>query len=333
MKVDFRNVSRRRLLGAALVAPLLGLAPWQPALAQGFPGSKPIRLVVPFPAGGGTDMVGRWIARGMAQELKGTVIVENVAGATGTLGAAQVARAAPDGYTLLMGISATIAIAPALYKHLIYKPDTSFTPLARIAHGGTLIVVHPSLPVKTVKDLIEMASKPGSDLIYGSWGVGSGGHLAMEALQQHAKLKMSHVPYKGVAPMLQDLLGGQIKIAAIDIGTAAQYVQSGKLRAIAATASKRPSLLPDVPTLVEQGVPFDTESWFAVFGPANMPAPVIAELTKALERVLKSPEAPKFVRDLGMEGELISREAFARQVQKDSKAWADIVEKGGIKME
>ena len=133
--------------------------------------------------------------------------------------------------------------------------------------------------------------------------------------------------------MLQDLLGGHIKIAAIDIGTAGQYVQSGKLRAIAATGSKRPSMLPEVPTLVEQGVPFDTESWVAVFGPANMPAPVVAELTQALERVLKSPEAPKLVRDLGMEGDLISREAFTRQVVKDSRTWADIVQKGGIKME
>ena len=221
----------------------------------------------------------------------------------------------------------------ALYKQLTYKPDISFTPLARIAYGGNLIVVHPSLPVKTVKDLIEMSGKPGSELTYGSWGVGSGGHLAMEALNQHAKMKMSHVPYKGVAPMLQDLLGGHIKIAAIDIGTAGQYVQSGKLRAIAATGSKRPSMLPEVPTLVEQGVPFDTESWFAVFGPANMPAPVVAELTQALERVLKSPEAPKLVRDLGMEGDLISREAFTRQVVKDSRTWADIVQKGGIKME
>jgi tripartite-type tricarboxylate transporter receptor subunit TctC len=331
--MNFGNVSRRRLLGATLFGSVLEFAPWQHALAQEYPASKPIRLVVPFPAGGGTDIVGRWIARGLAQELKGTVVVENVAGATGTLGAGQVARAAPDGHTLLLGISATMVIAPALYKQLAYKPGSSFTPLARIAHGGNLIVVDPGLPVKNVNDLVEMARKSGGELTYGSWGIGSGGHLAMEALNQHAKLKMSHVPYKGVAPMLQDMLGGHIKIAAIDVATGGQYVQSGKLRAIASTGPKRSSLLPQVPTLVEQGVPFDSEVWFALFGPANLPGLVVAQLTQALERVLKSPEAPTMVRDLGMEGDLVSREAFAQQVQKDAKVWAEIVEKGGIKVE
>ena len=333
MKVTFQHVSRRRLLGVTLVAPLLALAPWPDVLAADYPGSKPIKLVVPFPAGGGADIVGRWVANGLAAELKGTVIVENVPGATGTLGAGQVARAAPDGFTLLLGISATNAIAPALYKQLPYKPESSFTPLARIAHGGNLIVVNPSLPVKNVNELIELVHKPGNDLVYGSWGVGSGGHLAMEAINQHAKTKIPHVPYKGVAPLLQDMLGGHIKLAAIDIGVGAQYVQSGKLRAIACTGSKRPSLLPQVPTLVEQGVPFDTESWFAVFGPADMPAPIVAELTQALQRVLKSPDAPRLVRDLGMEADPISREAFGQQVQKDVKVWAAIVDKGGIKME
>lgn len=324
---------RRRLLGAILLSPLLALAPWQAGWAADYPGSKPIRLVVPFPAGGGTDIVGRWIAKGLAQELRGTVIVENVPGATGTLGAGQVARATPDGHTLLLGISATNAVAPALYKQLPYRPATDFTPLARIAHGGNLIVVHPSLPVNNVGELIEMARRSGGELTYGSWGVGSGGHLAMEAVKQHAGARIAHVPYKGVGPLLQDLLGGHVKIAAVDTASGAQHVQSGKLRAIAATGPARPSLLPQVPTLVEQGVPFDTESWYAVFGPPGMPAPLVAQLRQALERVLASPDAPRLTRDLGMEAEPISREAFEQLVRKDIKVWADVVEKSGIKME
>lgn len=333
MKTTLHDPLRRRLLGATLLAPAMGFGLPQHARASEYPGSRPIRLIVPFPPGGGTDITGRWIAQGLAQELKATVIVENVPGATGTLGAGQVARAAPDGYTLLLGISATNAIAPALYKGLTYKPEVDFTPLARIAYGGNLFVVHPSLPVRNISELIELARKRGDELTYGSWGVGSGGHLAMEAVNQHAKTRISHVPYKGVAPMLQDLIGGHIKLAVIDLATGAPHVQSGKLRPLAASGSKRSSLLPQVPTLVEQGVPFDTESWYAVFGPARMPAPIVAQLTQALQNVLKSPEAAKKVHDLGMEITPIQREAFEQQVQKDIKVWAGVVERGGIKLE
>ena len=327
------ELRRRRLLGAAIAAPALGLLPFGHALAADYPGGKPIRLIVPFPAGGGTDITGRWIGQGLAQELKGTVIVENIAGATGTLGTAQVARAAPDGYTLLLGISATNAIAPALFKNLPYKPERDFTPLVRVAQGGNLFVVHPSLPVKSVDELIALARKPGNELVYGSWGIGSGGHLAMEAVKQHAKIDLPHVPYKGVAPLLQDLIGGNIKVAAVDLATGTPHVQSGKLRPIAVSGPTRSSLLPQVPTLVEQGVPFDTASWYAVFGPAKMPPALVAQLSQALERVLKSPEAAEKVRALGMEVEPISRDAFEQQVRKDIGVWAAIVDQGGIKLE
>ena len=333
MKIRIVSTSRRRLLGGALATPLLAIAPWRDAFAADYPGSKPIRLVVPFPPGGGTDITGRWIGQALAQELKGTVIVENLAGATGTLGTSQVARAAPDGYTLLLGISATNAIAPALFKNLSYKPERDFTPLARIAQGGNLMVVHPSLPVKSVDELIALARKPGSDLVYGSWGIGSGGHLAMEALKQHARLELPHVPYKGVAPLLQDLVGGTIKVAVVDFAAGAPHVQAGKLRPIAVSGPTRSSLLQQVPTLVEQGVPFDTASWYGVFGPARMPPALVAQLSQALERVLKTPEAAEKVRALGMEIDPISREAFEQQVRKDVSVWAAIVEKGGIKLE
>ena len=322
-------LTRRRLLGAAA----LGLLPAFAARAADFPGTQPIKLVVPFPPGGGTDIVGRWLAQALAQELKATVIVENLPGATGTMGSARVARAEPDGHTLLIGISATHAIAPALLKDVPYKPDRDFTPLARIAQGGNLFVVHPSLPVKNIDELVALTRQPGSDLAYGSWGLGSGGHLAMEAVNQQAGTKMQHVPYKGVAPLLQDLIGGNIKVAVVDLAAGTPHVRSGKLRPIAVSGPKRSSLLPEVPTLVEQGVPFDTASWYAVFGPAKMPPAVVEPLSQALTKVLATPEAAERIRALGMEPDPIARAAFEQQVAKDMAVWAQIVQRGGIKAE
>ncbi len=326
------QATRRRLLRAALAAPLAAL-PAARLWAADFPGTKPVKLVVPFPPGGGTDIVGRLVGQALAQQLKGTVIVENMAGATGTLGSARVARAEPDGYTLLLGISATHAIAPALFKDLPYKPDRDFTALARIGQGGNLIVVHPSLAVKNIAELVELARKPGSDLAYGSWGIGSGGHLAMEAVNQHFKLQIPHVPYKGAAPLLQDLIGGNIKLAALDLGSAPPHVRSGKLRAIAVTGPKRAAPLPEVATLVEQGVPFDTTSWYALFGPAKMPPALADQIAGAMAEVLKQPEVQDKVRSLGMEPEPIAREAFQQQLSKDMATWARIVQAGGIKAE
>ena len=332
------DLRRRQTLRAALAsvvaaAPMLSLWSASGAQAADFPGSKPIRLVVPFPPGGGTDIVGRTLAHGLAQELKATVIVENLPGATGTMGSARVARAEPDGYTLLLGISATHAIAPALMKDVSYKPDRDFTALARVGQGGNLIVVHPSLPVKNIAELIELARKPGSDLSYGSWGIGSGGHLAMEAVNQQFKTQMQHVPYKGVAPLLQDLIGGNIKVAVVDLASGPPQVRSGKLRPIAVTGAKRATPLPEVPTLVEQGGNFDTMSWYGVFGPAKMPAPLVEQLSAAFTNVLKQPEVAEKVRSLGMDPEPVSREAFQQQVGKEMAVWARIVQVGGIKAE
>ena len=324
-----RPFTRRRLLGATA----LGLLPAFAVRAADYPGTKPIKLVVPFPPGGGTDIVGRWLGQALAQELKATVIVENLPGATGTMGSARVARAEPDGHTLLLGISATHGIAPALLKDVPYRPDRDFTPLARIAQGGNLFVVHPDLPVKNIDELIALARKPGNDLPYGSWGIGSGGHLAMEAVNQHAGTKMQHVPYKGAAPLLQDLIGGNIKVAVVDLASGVPHVRSGKLQPIAVSGPKRSSLLPEVPTLVEQGVPFDTASWYALFGPAKMPAPVVEQLDKALTKVLATPDAAERIRALGMEPDPIARAAFAQQVSKDMATWALIIERGGIKAE
>ncbi len=325
--------ARRALLGTAFFG-ALGLGAMPAALAQlaNYP-DKPIRLVVPFPPGGGTDVMGRWVAQSLGNTLKATVIVENVPGATGTVGSARVARAEPDGYTLLLGITATHAIAPAIYKNLPYKPATDFVALARIAQGGNLLVANPAFPANSVKELVAMAKKPGNDLMVASWGNGSGGHLALEAINQAAGVRMGHVPYKGVSQVLNDLGGGQIQLGMTDISSAIPMVKAGRIKPLAVTGPRRSSAYPDVPTLVEQGIASDTAVWYGVFAPARTPVPIVERLSQALQAMLTQPETIEKVRSLGMEADPISREGFAQQVQGDIATWSRIVQVGDIRGE
>jgi tripartite-type tricarboxylate transporter receptor subunit TctC len=259
----------RRALLLQAGATLLAVSQWP--LAQAALGDKPVRLVVPFPAGGGTDVMGRLLAQSLSQELGATVIVDNVPGATGTLGCAQVARAVPDGHTLVLGISATHAIAPALFKDLKYRPD-DFTAIARVAHGGNVLVAHPGYAANTAPEMVALVKRSREPLMYGSWGNGSGGHLAMESLRLATGIETVHVPYKGVAPLLQDVVGGQIQVAMADVAGALPLLRAGRIKALAVTGTKRSSALPEVPTLVQGHIAFDTESWFALFAPARFRA-------------------------------------------------------------
>ncbi|WP_213958959.1 MULTISPECIES: tripartite tricarboxylate transporter substrate binding protein [unclassified Variovorax] len=327
--ISLDSPRRRTLLAAAIGVLALGAAPV--ALAEAPWPDKPIHLVVPFPPGGGTDVMGRWVAQSLATTLKATVVVDNVPGATGTLGSAKVARADPDGYTILLGISATHAIAPAIYKDLSYRPATDFVAIGRVALGGNLLVAHPDFPANSVKELIEIARKPGSNVMVGSWGNGSGGHLALEAINQSTGVHMGHVPYKGVAPELNDLIGGQIQVAMVDVTSAAPFVKAGRIKALAVTGPRRSSSYPGVPTLLEQGVAFDTASWYGIFAPARTPAPVVDRLAQAVDAMLKQPEAAEKVRALGMEPVPIPREQFAQQVRDDIATWSRLVQAGNIK--
>lgn len=321
-------IGRRRLLAGTA---LLVAAPWP--LAHAALGSKPIRLVVPFPAGGGTDVMGRLLAQALASELNATVIVDNVPGATGTLGSAQVARSTPDGHTLLLGISATHAIAPALFKDLKYRPEQDFTALARIAHGGNVLVAHPKYPANTAPEMVALVKRSGEPLMYGSWGNGSGGHLAGESVRMSTGMRTEHVPYKGVAPLLQDLVGGQIQVAMADVAGALPLLQAGKIKALAVTGRKRSSALPQVPTLLEGGIAFDTESWFALFAPAGLPGAEAQQLSQAAARALKRPEIVEKIKSLGMEADPISLEDFRKQWHADIAAWASVVRASGAKMD
>lgn len=324
-----RALRRRSLLtGAALLA----TAAWPLAHAALLDG-KPIRLVVPFPAGGGTDIMGRLLAQELGRELNTTVIVDNVPGATGTVGSAQVARSTPDGHTLLLGISATHAIAPALFKDLKYRPEQDFIAIARVAHGGNLLVAHPAYAANSPSEMVALAKRTGEPLMYGSWGNGSGGHLAGESIRIATGIPMVHVPYKGAAPLLQDVVGGQVQVALADVAGALPMLRAGKIKALAVTGRKRSSALPQVPTLVESGIAFDTESWFALFAPARMPQADAQLLSQAAARALQRPEVIEKIKSLGMEADPISREDFNTQWRADIVTWARVVQTSGAKMD
>ena len=318
--------TRRHLLAGAA---LLAAAPWQAARAA----DQPIRLVVPFPAGGGTDVMGRLLAEGLGKELNTTVIVDNVAGATGTIGAAQVARAAPDGRTLLLGISATMAIAPSLLKGLRYDTAKDFIALARVAHGGNVLAANPKYPANTAPEMVALAKRTGEPVLYASWGNGSGGHLAAESIRALTGIKMEHVPYKGVAPLMQDLIGGQIQVGMVDVAGALPQIRAGKIKALAVTGRKRSSALPQTPTLAEGGIAFDTESWFALFAPARMPDAEAHKIAQAAERVLRQPEVIARIKELGMEADPISRADFDKQWHADMVTWARLVQQSGAKVD
>jgi len=323
-----RTSPRRRALLRQIGATLLATSQWP--LSHAALADKPIRLVVPFPAGGGTDVMGRLLAQSLSQELGATVIVDNVPGATGTLGSAQVARAAPDGHTLVLGISATHAIAPALFKDLKYRPD-DFIAIARVAHGGNVLVANPGYAANSAPGMVALAKRGREPLMYGSWGNGSGGHLAMESLRLATGIETVHVPYKGVAPLLQDVVGGQIQVAMADVAGALPLLRAGRIKALAVTGAKRSSALPDVPTLVEGRIPFDTESWFALFAPARLPPDTTQQLAQAASRALRRPEVVEKVKSLGMEADPISREGFDKQWHEDIATWTRVVQASGAK--
>lgn len=324
--------SRRSTMRMALCA-ACGLSLAISVKAEDFPGSTPIKLVVPFAPGGLTDSLARLLAHGLASELKGTVVVENIPGATGTLGVARVARAAPDGYTLVMGLTATQSIAPALYKDLPYRPQEDFVPLGRAGQSPIVILANPKLAANNVQEMLALARQQHGRLFYAAWGVGSGGHLTMESINQLAKVKLEQVPYKGEAPILQALMGGEVLLGVASVGGALPFIKTGKLKALGVVSPQRSFALPTVPTLVEQGVPFSSTSWYGLFAPAKTPASVTHKLTRALDAVLARPDVIQRMRELGLDTEPTSLAAFARQIKADTAVWEEIVAVSGTKLQ
>lgn len=303
------------------------------ALAQPYP-SRTITMVIPFPPGGSTSLVGRVIADKMSQLLGQSIVIDNRAGAGGTVGTRAVAKSDPDGYTLLVGYTGTLAIGPSLYKNPGYDPRKDFAPIGMIGDAPTSLVVHPSFPAHTVAELIAYAKAHPGKVNFGSAGAGTVSHITGEYFARSAGITLVHIPYKGTAPALSDLLGGHIPMAFAPIPATHANVSAGLLRALAVTGATRSSLLPDVPTMPESGLPgFDAALYYGLVAPAGTPRPVIDTLNKALRAALASDEVKK---QLALDGTEITPgtpEAYAEFIDKDERKWSELVKASGVEQE
>jgi tripartite-type tricarboxylate transporter receptor subunit TctC len=324
--------ARRNLLASG-IAFAAGLAPW-PSFAQAAWPTKPVRMVVPFPAGGTTDILARVIGQALTKDLGQSVIVDNRAGAGGNIGAQFAAKSPADGYTLFMGTVGTHAINQSLYKKLPFDPIKDFAPLTRVAMVPNLLVANPAKPYKNVKELIAYAKANPGKVNFGSSGSGSSIHLSGELFKAMAKVDMVHVPYKGSAPAVTDLLGGQIDVMFDNMPSAIQHVRNGRLRPLAVTTARRSPELPDVPTVAEAGVPgYEATSWFGMFAPAGTPAPVVARLNAALAKVLADPEVKKKLAEQGAEPYSEKPEQFAEFIRQETAKWSKVVKDSGASVD
>lgn len=313
-----------RTLTAALI--LLALSPC--AFADDYP-NRPVRLIIPFPPGGSNDVVGRLVAQQLSVKLGQQVYVDNRGGAGGTLGTEACATAAPDGYTICV-ISIAHAVNPALYT-LKYDPVKSFTPISIFATGPNVLVVNPSSPVKSVKDLLDLAKQKPGELNYASAGVGSFQHLGAELFKLQAHVNLTHVPYKGGGPAMQDVVAGHVKIMFSSLIQTTPFIKSGQLIALGTGGSKRSPVLPDVPTIAEAGVPgYTAENWWGLAAPANLPKPIVDKLYSATQAALKSPElTAAFDREGAVAVEMSSAQ-FGDYIKSEIAKWGHVVKEGNI---
>ena len=327
----FHHTTRRTLLAALAIA-AVGTVP-ATAFAQAYP-TKPVTIIVPFAAGGTTDILARIIGQALTTELGQSVIVDNRAGAGGNIGGGIAAKAPADGYTLFMGTVGTHAINASLYKKMPFDPVKDFASLSRVANVPNLLVANPAQPFKSVKELIAYAKANPGKLNFGSSGSGSSIHLSGELFKSMAKVDMVHVPYKGSAPAVTDLLGNQIGIMFDNMPSAIQHVRSGKLVPLAVTTAKRSPELPNVPTIAEAGVPgYEATSWFGMFAPADTPAPVLAKLNTALVKVLNQADVKKKINDQGAEAMSETPEQFAAFIKTESVKWGKVVKESGASLD
>ena len=317
-----------RLLLAGLTLAAAGALPTV-VLAQNYP-VKPVTIVVPFAPGGTTDILARIVGQGLQTELGQPFVVDNRAGAGGNIGASLAAKAAGDGYTLFMGTVGTHAINQALYKKMPFDPVKDFAPISRVATVPNLLVAHPSQPYKTVKELIAYAKANPGKVTFGSPGSGASPHVSGELFKSLTGTDMLHVPYKGSAPAMTDLLGGQIAIMFDNMPSAIQHVRSGKLRPIAVTTAKRSPELPDIPTIAEAGVPgYEAMSWFGLFAPAATPKPVLDRLNAALVKVLNQPDVKKKIAEQGGDVVAETPAQFAAFIKSETAKWGKVVKDSG----
>ncbi len=325
------SISRRHLvLIASAFATLAGAPAWSQAA---YP-SRPIRLVVPFPAGGGTDLIAREVANKVATANGWSIIIDNKPGSGGNLGVDAAAKAPADGYTVVLGQTSNLAINPTLYPRLPYKPETDLAPVGLVAQAPLVLVVAADSPYKTLADVMAAAkAKPGA-LNYASSGNGTVAHLAAELLQKQAGAKFTHVPYKGAAQGSTDLIGGQIQMYMSSVPTLIGYIKNGKMRAIAVTSQQRTADLPNVPTVAESGYKgFEAVTWFGVAGPDGLPKDVVAKLNTAFNQALNDAEVKKKLAAQGADVRGGTPEQFAALIRSEIVRWGKVVEESGAKVD
>jgi tripartite-type tricarboxylate transporter receptor subunit TctC len=323
-KCSMGPFSRRVILGI-LGALLVGGG----ATAQDYP-SRPVKIVVPFPAGGSNDIIARILAQKLGERTGQTFLIENRGGAGGNIGADAVAASEPDGYTLLLTAPPPLTINAALYKSLRYDPAKAFAPVSLVASVPIVLAVHPSVEASNVMELIALAkAKPGA-LNFGSSGNGSTNHLAGELLKSMTGINIVHLPYRGAAPAMNDLIAGHIPIMFDNIPAVLPQVQAKAIKAIAVAGAKRASALPDVPTVAESGVPgFEASAWFGLVAPAKTPAAVLAKLESEIDAILKMPDVQKRFTELGAEPATISGAAFEKFLADETAKWTKIIQSSG----
>jgi tripartite-type tricarboxylate transporter receptor subunit TctC len=311
---------------------VLGGALPQPALAQPYP-AKPIRFVVPYPPGGSNDVLTRIVAQAMSPGLGQQVIVDNRAGAGGMIGADNVAKSPPDGYSVV-NVQASFTANAALRAKLAYDPINDFAYIGMMARGPMLAVVHPSLPVKNIRELVALAKAKPGQINYGSTGTGGHNHLATELFRKMAGINIVHVPYKGVAPALTDLMGGHTQLVMTSLPSAMTQVQAGRLKALAVGGATRSAFMPELPTISESGVPgFVAEFWWGLAAPAKTPAEIVNRLGAELGKALKSPELRQRFAGEGAEPYAMTREEFTKFVAHEITRWRQAARDAGIKAE
>ena len=315
-----------RMIGVAVAAVQISL----PAHAA-YP-DMTIHVINPWAPGGAADIIIRPIMQAVAEKLGQAIVIDNRAGANGTIGASIVARAAPNGYTLYFSQVGPVAISPWI-MHLGYRPIEDFAPITQIVSGPTVLVMRNDIPIKTIPELITYAKAHPNDLKYGSIGVGSTTHLAGEMLARMSGTKLLHIPYKGNAPVVTDLLSGQISMAFINIAAAEPYIRSGQLRGIAVSTLQRSSVLPNLPTVAETLPGFEVNSWYGLAAPAATPAAVIAKLHDAVVEVLKQPAIIERLKDNGLEPVGSTPAQFAARIQADYLRWGQVVKEANVKLE
>ena len=317
-----------------MIAALAGLAACAEGAAEPAYPMRPVRFIVPFAPGGSTDTLARTLAQRLSDALGQQVVVDNRAGGNGNIGTEIVARAAPDGHTIVLGYIANLGIGPSLYAKLPFDPVRDFAPVTLLAVAPNILVAHPSVPVKNVRELVAYAKANPQKVNYASAAVASLGHLAGELLNSSAGIQMQHVPYKGSGQAVIDLLAGQVQIMVSGMSSVMPHIKGGKLRPLAVTGAQRSPATPEVPTIAEAGYPgFEASAWYSVMAPAGTPKPVVSRLNGEILRALKMPEVKDRLENVGFELVGSSPEACGAYIKSEIAKWAKVVKASGVKAE